>query len=64
MLKRYAVLLHPSSTAYGASGRSGAAARRLCQKIGKQLARRLQSIITLLSVGYNSVPLKRQYHVE
>lgn len=39
-------------------------ARRLCQKIDKQLARRLQSIITLLSVGYNSVPLKRQYHVE
>ena len=34
------------------------------KKIGKQLARRLQSIITLLSVGYNSVPLKRQYHVE
>ena len=36
----------------------GAAARRLCQKIDKQLACRLQSITTLLSVGVQPGPCR------
>jgi len=38
-------------------------ARRLWQKIDKQLACRLQSITTLLHVGDSPVPVERHYHV-